>query len=121
MAYLTDTEKRLLFSALTREKEVCKKIDDEKIDDGTCTMLVPIIESLERKFRYDNFEQDIYEQAYKDGQDKGLSDGEFIGWNEAIDKCIKILDTKEQKYNDVLNDRYDMIEYLRGLKSRRIK
>lgn len=117
MAYLTDTEKRLLFSALTREKEICKKIDGNKVDDGTCKMLVSVIESLERKFRYDRFEQDIYEQAYKNGQDKGLSDGEFIGRNKAIDDCIKILDTKEPKYNDVLNDRYDMIEYLRELKA----
>lgn len=96
MAYLTDTEKRLLFSALTREKEVCKKIDDDKIDDGTCTMLVPIIESLERKFRHDRFEKKIY--------------------NKAIDDCIKVLDRKEAIYNDVLNDRYDMIEHLRELK-----
>ena len=36
--------------------------------------------------------------------------------NEAIDDCIKILDTKEPKYYDVLNDRYDMIECLRELK-----
>lgn len=36
--------------------------------------------------------------------------------NNAIDDCIKILDTKEQKYYDVLNDRYDMIECLRELK-----
>ena len=96
MAYLTDTEKRLLFSALTREKKVCREIDDEKINDGTCKMLVPVIESLERKFYYDRFEKEIY--------------------NRAIDDCIKILDTKGQKYHDVLNDRYDMIEYLRELR-----
>lgn len=36
--------------------------------------------------------------------------------NKAIDDCIKILDTKEPKYHDVLNDRYDMIEYMRELK-----
>ena len=36
--------------------------------------------------------------------------------NKAIDECIKILDTKEPKYHDVLNDRYDMIERLRELK-----
>lgn len=117
MAYLTDLEKRLLFSALTREKEVCKKIDSDKIDDGICRTLVPVVERLERKFRYDKFEQDIYDKAYKDGQDKGLSDGEFIGRNKAINDCIKILDKKEPKYHDVLNDRYDMIEYLRELKT----
>lgn len=63
MVYLTDTEKRLLFAALRREKEVCKKIDDSKVDDGTCTMLVPIIESLERKFKYDRLEKSIRNKA----------------------------------------------------------
>lgn len=96
MAYLTDTEKRLLFSALTREKEVCKKIDDSKVDDGTCKMLVPVVESLEHKFWYDRFEKKIY--------------------NKAIDDCIKVLDRKEPIYKDVLNDRYDMIEHLRELR-----
>lgn len=95
---------------------MCKKIDGDKIDDGTCTMLVSIIESLKR-IVFNRFEQDIYEHAYKDGQDKGFSDGEFIGRNKAIDWCIKILDTKEPKYDDVLCDRYDMIEYLRELKA----
>lgn len=121
MAYLTDMEKRLLFSALSREKKLCKEIDEEKIHNGVSSKLVPIVERLESKFRYDKFEQDIYEQAYKDGQDKGFSDGEYIGRNKVIDDCIKILDTKEPKYNDVLNDRHDMIEYLRELKSRSIK
>lgn len=96
VAYLTDTEKRLLFSALSREKKICQKVDDNKVDDGTCKMLVPVIESLERKFCYDRFEKEIF--------------------NEAVDKCIKILDTESPKYHDALNDRYDMIEYLRELK-----
>lgn len=116
MAYLTDMEKRLLFSALTKEKKLCEEIDNDKSDDYVGGRLVPIIESIEKKFYYDRFEQDIYEQAYKDGQDKGFSDGEFIGRNKAIDDCIKVLDTKEPKYHDVLNDIYDMIEYLRELK-----
>ena len=96
MAYLTDTEKRLLFSALTREKEVCKKIDENKVDDGTCKMIVSVIESLERKFRYDRFEKKIY--------------------NKAINDCIRILQTEMPKYSNATNDRSDMIEYLRELK-----
>ena len=36
--------------------------------------------------------------------------------NKWIDDSIKSLDTKETKYYDVLNDRYDMIECLRELK-----
>lgn len=63
MGYLTNTEKRLLFSALRREKEVCQKIDNSKVDDGTCTMLVPIVESLESKFRYDRLEKFIRNNA----------------------------------------------------------
>lgn len=63
MGYLTDTEKRLLFSALRREKEVCQKIDNDKVDDGDCTMLVPIIESLEHKFKYDRMEKSIRNKA----------------------------------------------------------
>lgn len=60
---MTDTEKRLLFSALRREKEVCKKIDDTKVEDATCKMLVPVVESLERKFYYDRFEKTICEMV----------------------------------------------------------
>ena len=56
MGYLTDSEKRLLFSALTREKGICKVIDEEK-ENGT--LLTPIVESLERKFYYDRFEKQI--------------------------------------------------------------
>lgn len=36
-------------------------------------------------------EQDIYERAYRDGQDKGLSDGHFAGYNKAIDDFEKSL------------------------------
>lgn len=56
MSYLEDYEKRLLFSALHREKKICEKIDKE------CTgkiKLKPIVESLERKFYYDKFEKEI--------------------------------------------------------------
>lgn len=63
MAYLNDTEKRLLFSALSREKEICKKIDDRKVEDATCKMLVPVVESIERKFYYDRFEKEIRSKA----------------------------------------------------------
>lgn len=66
MSYLTDTEKRLLFSALRREKEVCQKIDDTKVEDATCKMLVPVVESLERKFYYDRFEQEIRNKAIEE-------------------------------------------------------
>ena len=56
MGYLEDGEKRLLFSALHREKKICEKIDKE------CTgkiKLKPIVERLEHKFYYDRFEKEI--------------------------------------------------------------
>lgn len=90
MAYLTDDEKRLLFSALLREKKVCKEIDKNS-ENTSNKMLVPIIVSLQKKFKHNQFEQDIYEKAYKDGQDKGLSDGRFFGRNEAIDEFAQKL------------------------------
>ena len=44
-------------------------------------------------------EQDIYERAYRDGQDKGLSDGRFVGYNKAIDDFVEKLKSDEfQKY-----------------------
>ena len=59
MAYLEDKEKRLLFSALSREKEVCIKVDKECCREPYETTLKSIVESLERKFYYDRFEKEI--------------------------------------------------------------
>ena len=43
-------------------------------------------------------EQEIYQKAYKKGQDKGFSDGHFFGYNKAIDdfaeKLKPIIDEK---------------------------
>ena len=63
MAYLNDKEKRLLFSALSREKDVCKKMDEE--GPGK-TLLEPIVEELERKFYYDKFEKEIRNKAIEE-------------------------------------------------------
>ena len=52
-----------------------------------------------------------YEEAYRKEYENKIR-------NKAIDDCIKILDTKEPKYYDVLNDRYEMIECLRELKKK---
>ena len=40
-------------------------------------------------------EQDIYERAYKDGQDKGLSVGRSLGYNKAIDDLVSELHSLE--------------------------
>lgn len=59
MSYLTDKEKRLLFSALSREKEVCKQVDKECCREPHEDTLESVVKSLERKFRYDRFEKEI--------------------------------------------------------------
>ena len=59
MAYLTDKEKRLLFSALSREKEVCKQLDKECCREPYEETLESVVKSLERKFYYDRFEKEI--------------------------------------------------------------
>lgn len=70
-----------LDEAITLLKFNNKHIADLKNDD-----LQQIAEWLEDYKRLaKETEQDIYERAYKDGLDKGLSDGHFFGYNKAID------------------------------------
>ena len=38
-------------------------------------------------------EQEIYQKAYKEGQDKGFSDGHFFGYNKGIDDFVKFANT----------------------------
>ena len=61
MAYLTDAEKRILFSALAREEKVCKTMD--RLEKPKGTPLVKIVESLRKKFYYDRFEKEIRAKA----------------------------------------------------------
>lgn len=63
MAYLTDKEKRLLFSALTREKKVCIEVDKECCREPYEDKLETVVESLERKFYYDRYEKEIRVKA----------------------------------------------------------
>lgn len=70
MSYLTDTEKRLLFSALSREKEVCKKVDKECCREPYEQSLESVIKSLERKFYYDRFEKEIRAKAIEEFAEK---------------------------------------------------
>lgn len=48
---LTDPEQRLFLSAMTREEKVCKRIDGDKVPDGTVRMLVPLCQNIERKVK----------------------------------------------------------------------
>ena len=110
MAYLTDMEKRLLFSALTKEKKLCEEIDKEKMYDGVCSGLVPIVEKLESKFYYDKFEQDIYEQAYKDGYNKAIDEFAEQLRLDCLDSCyhevrmFRILKLKDEFKKNLENN-----------------
>lgn len=59
MAYLNDTEKRLLFSALSREKEICKQVDKECCREPYEDTLESVVKGLEKKFHYNRFEKEI--------------------------------------------------------------
>ena len=49
-------------------------------------------------------EQEIYEKAYKEGQDKGLSDGHFFGYNKAIDDFVKEFKRKTPMENCLIDE-----------------
>ena len=49
-------------------------------------------------------EQEIYEKAYKEGQDEGFSDGNFFGYNKAIDDFVKLFKDKTSMENILIDD-----------------
>ena len=48
---LTDTEQRIFLKAISREREVCQKVDDEYSDDDSKVSLVRVCNSIERKVK----------------------------------------------------------------------
>ena len=78
MSYLTDKEKRLLFSALSREKEVCKQVDRKCCREPYEDTLQSVVDSLERKFYYDRFEKKIRNDAIQDFYDEILNFEDYI-------------------------------------------
>lgn len=52
--YFTDDEYRILLSALSRERKVCEKIDDECEGNKNLTM---IMDSIERKIKVVQYKQ----------------------------------------------------------------
>lgn len=48
---LTDTEQRIFLKAISREREVCQKVDDEYSDDDSKVSLVKVCNSIERKVK----------------------------------------------------------------------
>lgn len=48
---LTDTEQRIFLKAMSRERAVCRKVDDEYADDDSKVSLVKVCNSIERKVK----------------------------------------------------------------------
>ena len=88
MAYLTDKEKRLLFSALTREKKVCVEVDKECCREAYEDTLESVVKNLEKKFYYDRFEKEIRAKAIDELKNKICM--HFADWKYSEDdKRIK--------------------------------
>lgn len=67
MEYLTDKEKRILFSALAREKKVCVEVDKQSEPREPYEQsLQSICESLEYKFYYDRLFKQMEKQIKED-------------------------------------------------------
>lgn len=78
--WLTDKEKRILFSALTREKSVCIQVDKQcEPREPYEQSLQSVCESLEHKFYYDRLfkqmEKQIREEAIDDFVNRVLKEG----------------------------------------------
>lgn len=81
--WLTDKEKRILFSALTREKSVCIQVDKQcEPREPYEQSLQSVCESLEHKFYYDRLfkqmEKQIREEAIDDFASKLIM--HFADW-----------------------------------------
>lgn len=48
---LTDKEQRIFLKAMSREREICKQLDDEYDDKNTTVSLVKICNEIERKVK----------------------------------------------------------------------
>lgn len=48
---LTDKEQRIFLKAMSRERDYCKKIDDEWSDGNTTVSLVEVCDEIERKVK----------------------------------------------------------------------
>ena len=82
--WLTDKEKRILFSALTREKSVCIQADKQcEPREPYEQSLQSVCESLEHKFYYDR----LFKQMEKQIRETAIDDFlEKIQW-EYLNSC----------------------------------
>lgn len=102
--WLTDKEKRILFSALTREKSVCIQVDKQcEPREPYEQSLQSVCESLEHKFYYDRLfkqmENQIRAEAIDDFVNRVLEEG-IIG----LVQYAKIKEMAEQLKAGGMND-----------------
>ena len=73
--WLTDKEKRILFSALTREKSVCIQVDKQcEPREPYDQSLQSVCESLEHKFYYDR----LFKKMEKKIREKAIDDAKSV-------------------------------------------
>ena len=73
--WLTDKEKRILFSALTREKSVCIQVDKQcEPREPYEQSLQSVCESLEHKFYYDRLFKQMEKQIRAEAIDDFLTE-----------------------------------------------
>ena len=73
--WLTDKEKRILFSALTREKSVCIQVDKQcEPREPYEQSLQSVCESLEHKFYYDR----LFKKMEKKIRAKAIDDAKSV-------------------------------------------
>jgi len=106
MAYLTPKEKSLLFAALTKEEKVCK--------ENGFPELVPVVQSLHQKFKYDRYEVEIRNKTIEEIITKLLPYGSLCAeWNDGM--------LKEEIAESVLNQaKEQFIDILEGLRNTKI-
>ena len=88
--WLTDKEKRILFSALTREKSVCIQVDKQcEPREPYEQSLQSVCESLEHKFCYDRLFKQMEKQIRA----------------EAIDDFVQKVKEHQYVLSDVINSK----------------
>ena len=99
--WLTDKEKRILFSALTREKRVCIKVDKQLKQNGQS--LQSVCESLEYKFYYDRLFKQMEKQIRAEAIDdfaNGIS--EYLGVENATKYGNKNAEQQRISYDTLM-------------------
>ena len=113
--WLTDKEKRILFSALTREKSVCIQVDKQcEPREPYEQSLQSVCESLEHKFYYDRLfkqmEKQIRETAIDDFVERVTT---YLGIKDATKYGNKNAEQMRNSYGTFMN--YEITESIENV------